>query len=221
MQTHPELVQTINLVRSRAQKIRERVAELDQQIKNSSVNSVDKIEAELTELKNSYYEIQARELLGEYDAKQKREIEERIAASEKRLKAETGVLQNRVGIRQALEAELRSTQSQEEQFQVALEKLEFENLKLDRQKLVDEIHRFTGDMKELFGRVASYNEASVSAATKILNREYQLKGFPNGLKGGGGSQEAIFQLAQPFDLNLVKNALAETLSEIASSILSH
>jgi chromosome segregation ATPase len=220
MQTHHELVQTISHIRSRTQKIKERVAELDQQIKSSSVDNVDKIEAELAEFKNSYYEIQARELLGEYDAKQKREIEERILAAEKRLKTETGALQNLVGIRQALEAELKNTQSQEEQCQVALEKVEFEMLKSDRQKLVDEIHGFTEQMKELFQRVASYNEASVSSATKILNREYQLKGFPNGMKGDGSSQEAVYQLAQPFDLNLVKNALAETLSKIASSTLS-
>ena len=220
MATQQELVQNINQVRSRIQKIKERITETDQQIKDSSVNNVDKIEAELAELRDAYYEIQARELIGEYDAKKKREVEERIVAAEKRLKAESGLLQNLLGIRHALEKELKSTQSLEDQHQIALEKFEFENLKLDRQRLAEEIQHFSEEIKDLFDRVASYNEASVQAASRLLDREYQLKGFPNGSKGNGSGMDRVYQLAQPLDLNLVKSIMAETLSEIASSHLS-
>ncbi len=220
MPTHQELVHALGQVCSRVQKIKERVAEIDQQIKNSSVNNVDKIEAELVELRNDYYEVQARELLGEYDSKEKREIEDKISAAEKRLKTEGGILHNLLGIRHALEAEFKNTQGLEEQYQAALEKLEFENIQADRQKLAEEINRFSVQMKDLFRRVADYNSATLSSASKLLNREYQLKGYPDGIKGNGAGQEQVLLLAQPLDLNLVKNTLAETLSEIASNQLS-
>ena len=220
MPTQQELTQSISQLQSRIQRIKERIAETNQEIKNSSVNNVDRIEAELAEFKDRYYEVQAQELLGEYDAKKKREVEERITAAEKALKTESGVLQNLLGIRHALERELKTTQSLADQQQIALEKLEFENLKLDRQKLVEEIQNFSHQMMELFNRVARYNEASIQSATRILNREYQLKGFPNGLTGNGAGNEQVRQLAQPLDLNIVKSVLAETLSEIASSRLS-
>ena len=156
MPTQQELTQSLNQLQSRIQRIKERIIETDQQIKNSSINNVDKIEAELAELKNLSYELQARELLGEYDPKRKREIEEKIAIAEKNLKTESGLLQNLLGIRHALERELKSTQAQEDQQQIALEKIEFENLKLDRQKLVEEIEYFCQQMIDLFKRIANY-----------------------------------------------------------------
>ena len=220
MPTQQELIQSINQLQSRIQTIKEQIAETDQQIKNSSINNVDKIETELAELKNSYYEVQVQELLGEYDARKKREIEEKIAAAEKHLKTESGVLQNLLGIRHALERELKTSQSRVDQQQIALEKLEFENLKLDRQRLVEEIQQFSQQLVNLFNRVVGYNEASIQSATRILDREYQLKGYPNGLKGNGTDREQVRQLAQPLDLNVVKSVMAETLSEIASSRLA-
>ena len=218
--TQQELTQSISEVRSRIERIRERISETDQQIKNSSVNNLDKMEAELAVLRNSYYEVQARELLGEYDVKRKREIEERVHAVERRLRTESGALQNFLGIRHALEAELKNTQRVEEEHQAALEKLKLEDLKQDRQKLAEEICSFSEQMKDLFNRVAVYNRSSVQSATTILNREYQIRGFPNAPKVEGLNQDPVRQLAHTLDFNLVKSTLAETLSEIVSDHLS-
>jgi chromosome segregation ATPase len=220
MPTQQELIQTVHEVRSRIERIRERITETDQQIKNSSVNNLDKMEAELAELRNSYYEVQAQELLGEYDAKHKREIEEKVQGVEKRLRAESGALQNLLGIRHALEAELKNALLLEEEYRATLEKLEFEDLKLNRQKLVEDIHRFGEQMKDLFNRVAIYNRSSVQSAVRIMNREYQIRGFPNGPKGDDLGQDPVHLLAHPLDFNLVKSTLAETMSEIVSHHLS-
>jgi hypothetical protein len=64
-------------------KIREKVTEIDDQIKTTSVNSVEKVEGELEQLKNRYYEVQARELIGEFDDKLKREVEDNIQGCRK------------------------------------------------------------------------------------------------------------------------------------------
>src|SRR5512143_59190 len=111
MPSQQELLQAVEQNSLRMKKIRERISEIDLQIKNTSVNHLERIESELAELKNDYYEIQARELIGEYDQKQKHEIEEKMQAAEKRLKTEGGVLQDLLGVRHALEAELKKTQS--------------------------------------------------------------------------------------------------------------
>src|SRR5258706_10802357 len=85
--TRQEIEQAMQDLEQKIGKIRERVTEIDDQIKTTSVNSVEKVEGELDLLKNRYYEIQARELIGEYDGKQKREVEENIQTTEKKLKA--------------------------------------------------------------------------------------------------------------------------------------
>ena len=99
-----EVEQAIQDLEQKIGKIRDKVAEIDDQIKNTSVKDVERIEAELEQLKNRYYEIQARELIGEFDGKQRKEIEESISGAERKLKADNDLLQNLVGIRQALEA---------------------------------------------------------------------------------------------------------------------
>ncbi len=115
--TQQEIEQTIQTFQQKLGKIQEKVNEIDEQIKNTSVNSVDKIESELERLKNTYYEVLAKELLGEFDDKQKKEIEENIQAAERQFKAENDRLQNFVGIRHALEAESRKTRTSIEQHQ--------------------------------------------------------------------------------------------------------
>ncbi len=218
--TRQEIEQAMQGLEQKIVRIREKVAETDEQIKNTSVNNVEKIEVELEELRNRYYEIQARELIGEFDDKQKREVEENIQAAEKRLKADNDRLNNLVGIRHALEVEFKKTQASIEQHQSALERLEFEELKLDRQRIVDEISQFRKRLEDIFVRVSEYNLSSVALVTKIMNREYQLRGVPASSKLNGDSKERVQQLADPFDINLIKNSLAEAISEIVSKNLS-
>ena len=104
--TRQEIEQAMQGLEQKIGKIRDKVTEIDDQIKTTSVNSVEKVEGELEQLKNRYYEIQARELIGEFDDKQKREVEDDIQAAERKLKADSDQLQNLVGIRHALELEL-------------------------------------------------------------------------------------------------------------------
>jgi chromosome segregation ATPase len=215
-----EVEQAIQGLEQKIGKIRDKVTEIDDQIKNTSVNNVERIEAELEQLKNRYYEIQARELIGEFDGKQKKEIEESILGAERKLKADSDRLQNLVGIRQALELEFKKTQATIEQHQSALERLEFENLKLNRQEIVDEIDRFQKEFGALFNRVSEYNLNSVALVTRIVTREYELRGLPIGSRLRGETQEKIQRLADPFDLNHLKNSLAETISGIVGRTLA-
>jgi chromosome segregation ATPase len=215
-----EVEQAIQDLEQKIGKIRDKVAEIDDQIKNTSVKEVERIEAELEQLKNRYYEIQARELIGEFDGKQKKEIQESISGAERKLKADNDLLQNLVGIRQALELEFKKTQATIEQHQSALERLEFENLKLNRQEIVDEMDRFQKELEELFNRVSEYNVNSVALVTRIVTREHELRGLPIGSRLKGGTQEKIQRLADPFDLNHLKNALAETISRIVGRTLA-
>ncbi len=215
-----ELLQAIEHVGVRMGKIKEKVAEIDLQIKNTSVNQLDRIEAELAELKNAYYEVQARELIGEYDPRQKQEVEDRIVNTEKRLKAEGGILQDLLGIRHALEAELKKAQSLEVQYQATLERVEFENLQQDRQKLLEEINQLPSQVRSLFDKLAGFNLNAMSLATKILTREYQSKGFPDIVRSNGSTREPVERLAQPFDLVQIKNSLSEILTQLASKSLS-
>lgn len=220
MATQLEVEQAMQSLEQKVARIRDKVTEIDDQIKNTSVNNVEKIEAELDQLRNQYYELQARELIGEFDGKQKKEIEENIQAAERRLKADSDRLQNLVGIRHALELEFKKTQAAIEQHQAALERLEFENLKLDRQKIVEDINRYQKSLEELFSRVTQYNLSSVALVTRILNREYQLRGLPQGSRINGDPREKVEQLAEPFDINRIKNSLAETISEIVCKTLT-
>lgn len=217
--TRQEIEQAMRSLEQKIEKIREKVTEVDDQIKTTSVNSVERVEGELEQLKNRYYEIQARELIGEFDDKQKREVEDNIQAAEKKLKADNDRLQNLVGIRHALELEFKKTQAAIEQHQAAFERLEFENLKLDRQRIVEEIEQFQKKLESLFARVSEYNLNSVGLVTRILNREYQLRGVSTNSKINGDSNERVQQLAEPFDLNRIKNSLAEAISEVASKNL--
>jgi predicted nucleic acid-binding Zn-ribbon protein len=214
MPNQQEWEQAINDLEHKTTRIKEKIVGIDSEIKNSSTNSVEKLEAEIAELRNSYYEIQARELLGEFDAKQKREIQERIQSAERHLKADSDQLQNMVGIRQALETELKKTEELVPQYQATLDRFEFEQLKHDRDTLVQEVNGLLKQLEALFSKITHYNMHSVALATKILDREYQLKGYPNRSKSNG--TDKAHQLAQPFDLNQVKNSLAETISEIIS-----
>ena len=218
--TQQEIEQALRTFDQKLGKIQEKVTEIDEQIKNTSVNSVDKIESDLERLKNSYYEVLARELLGEFDSKQKKEIEESIQAAETKLKAENDRLQNFVGIRHALDTEFRKTQTSIEQHQSALERLEFENLKQERLKLVEEINLSRKHLEELFGKVSAYNIKSVGLVSQILDREYKQRGLPQGPRLNGDSRDKVSQLAEPFDINGVKNSFAETLSEIVCKSLS-
>jgi DNA repair exonuclease SbcCD ATPase subunit len=213
--TRQEIEQAMQGLEQKIGKIRERVTEIDDQIKTTSVNNVERVEIELEQLKNRYYEIQARELIGEFDDKQKREIEDSIQAAERKLKADNDRLQNLVGIRHALELEFKKTQASIEQHQAAFERLEFEDLKLDRQRIAEEINAFHTNLESLFARVSEYNLNSVGLVTRILNREYQLRGVPAGSKFNGDSSERVQQLAEPFDLNRIKNTLAEAIAEVA------
>ena len=217
--TRQEIEQAMQGFEQKIGKIRDKVTEIDDQIKTTSVNSVEKVEGELEQLKNRYYEIQARELIGEFDDKQKREVEDNIQAAERKLKADNDRLQNLVGIRHALELEFKKTQAAIEQHQAAFERLEFENLKLDRRRIVEEVSEFQKNLETLLTRVSEYNLNSVGLVTRILNREYQLRGVPTGSKLNGDSSERIQQLAEPFDLNRIKNSLAEAIAEVASKNL--
>jgi chromosome segregation ATPase len=217
--TQQEIEQAMQALDQKIGKIRDQVTEIDEQIKTTSVNNVERIEAELEQLRNRYYEIQARELIGEFDEKQKRETEESIQAAERRLKADNDRLKNLVGIRHALEAEFKKTQASIEHHQSALERLEFENLKLDRQKIVQEINQFQQGLEDLFLRVFSYNMNSMALVTKIMRREYQLRGVPPGSKLNGDSKERVHQLAEPFDINCIKGSLTDTISEIMCKAL--
>jgi chromosome segregation ATPase len=218
--TQQEIEQAIYAFKEKLGKIQDKVSEIDEQIKNTSVNSVDKIESDLERLKNTYYEVLARELLGEFDNKQKKEIEENIQASERKLKGENDRLQNFVGIRHALETEFRKTQTSIEQHQSALERLEFEGLKQERQRLVEDIDSSRKELEELFGKVSSYNLKSVVLVTRILDREHKQRGLPQGPRPNGDNQDKVNQLAEPFDINGVKNSFAETISEIVCKSLS-
>ena len=215
-----EIEQAIQAFQQKLGKIQEKVNEIDEQIKNTSVNSVDKIESELERLKNTYYEVLARELLGEFDNKQKKEIEENIQAAERKLKAENDRLQNFVGIRHALETEFQKTQTSIEQHQSGLERLKFEGLKLERQNLVEEINSSRKHLENLFGKVSSYNLKSSEIVARILNREYKQRGLPQDPRLNGDNRDKVNQLAEPFDINGVKNSFAETLSEIVCKSLS-
>ena len=217
--TRQEIEQAMQGLEQKIGKIREKVTEIDDQIKTTSVNSVEKVEGELEQLRNRYYEIQARELIGEFDDKQKGEVEDNIQAAERKLKADNDRLQNLVGIRHALELEFKKTQASIEQHQAAFERLEFENLKLDRQRIAEEISQFHKKLDGLFTRVSEYNLNSVGLVTRILNREYQLRGVPTGSKLNGDSNEQVQQLAEPFDLNRIKNSLAEAIAEVVSKNL--
>lgn len=220
MATHHEVEQAIQDLEQKIAKIREKITEIDDQIKNTSVNNVERIEAELEQLKNRFYELQARELIGEFDGKQKKEVEENILAAERRLKADNDRLQNLVGIRHALEVEFKKTQAATEHHQSALERLEFENLKLNRQKIVEDINHYEKKLEELFNRVSAYNVNSVALVTRILKREYQVRSQPAGSKLNGDTREKVQQLAEPFDINRIKNSLAETISEIVCKTLT-
>lgn len=215
--TQLEIGQAIQNLEQKISKIREKVAEIDEQIKSTSVNNVEKVETELEQLKNRYYETQARELIGEFDEKQKKQIEEDIQVAERRLKSDNDRLQNLVGIRQALEIEFRKSQTSVEQHQAALERLEFESLKVDRQKIVDEISFIRKQLENIFQKVSDYNLNSVSLVTRILNREHELRGYPTD-KTNGSAKERIHQLAEPFDMNLVKSSLTEALSDVLNRI---
>ena len=217
--TRQEIEQAMQGLEQKIGKIREKVTEIDDQIKTTSVNSVEKVEGELEQLRNRYYEIQARELIGEFDDKRRGEVEDNIQAAERKLKADNDRLQNLVGIRHALELEFKKTQASIEQHQAAFERLEFENLKLDRQRIVEEISQFQKKLDSLFTRVSEYNLNSVGLVTRILNREYQLRGVPTGSKLNGDSNEQVQQLAEPFDLNRIKNSLAEAIAEVVSKNL--
>ena len=173
--TRQEIEQAIQDFDQKIGKIREKVTEIDDQIKTTSVNSVEKVEGELEQLKNRYYEIQARELIGEFDDRLKREVEENIQAAERKRKADNDRLQNLVGIRHALELEFKKTQAAIEQHQAAFERLEFENLKLDRQRITEEINQFQKKLETLFYRVSEYNLTSVGLVTRILNREIKIR----------------------------------------------
>lgn len=212
--TRQEIEQAMQGLEQKISKIREKVTEIDEQIKTTSVNSVEKVEGELEQLKNRYYEVQARELIGEFDDKLKREVEDNIQAAERKLKVDNDRLQNLVGIRHALELEFKKTQAAIEQHQAAIERTEFENLKLDRQRIVEEINQFQKKLESLFARVSEYNLNSVGLVTRILNREYQVRGVATGSKLNGDSSERVQQLAEPFDLNQIKNSLAEAISEV-------
>jgi DNA repair exonuclease SbcCD ATPase subunit len=212
--TRQEIEQAMQDLEQKISKIREKVTEIDDQIKTTSVNSVEKVEGELEQLKNRYYEVQARELIGEFDDKLKREVEDNIQAAERKLKADNDRLQNLVGIRHALELEFKKTQAAIEQHQAAFERTEFENLKLDRQRIVEEINQFQKKLESLFARVSEYNLNSVGLVTRILNREYQVRGVATGSKLNGDSRERVQQLAEPFDLNHIKNSLAEAIAEV-------
>lgn len=216
-----EIVQAIQAFQQKLGKIQEKVNEIDEQIKNTSVNSVDKIESEFERLKNTYYEVLARELLGEFDNKQKKEIEESIQAAERKLKSENDRLQNFVGIRHALETEFRKTQTSIEQHQSTLERMEFEGLKLERQNLIEEINSSRKQLENLFGKVSSYNLKSVEIVARILNREYKQRGLPQDPRSNGDNRDKVNQLAEPIDINGVKNSFAETLSEIVCRSLSN
>lgn len=219
MSSQQELLDAIEHVGVRMGKIRDKVAEIDLQIKSTSINQVDRIEAELAELKNAYYEVQARELIGEYDLRQKQEIEDKIQDTEKQLKAEGGVLQDLLGVRHALEAELKKTQSLEVQYQASLERVEFENLQQERQRLGKEIDQFRLQVESLFDRLAGYNVNAISLATKILTREYQSKGYPDIVRPNGSTKDPVEHLAQPFDLVQVKNLMSEALAQFVSKSL--
>jgi len=217
--TREEIEQAMQGLEQKISKIREKVTEIDDQIKTTSVNSVEKVEGELEHLKNRYYEIQARELIGEFDDKLRREVEDNIQAAERKLKADNDRLQNLVGIRHALELEFKKTQAAIEQHQAAFERIEFENLKLDRQRILEEINQFQKKLESLFTRVSEYNSNSVGLVTRILNREYQVRGVATGSRLNGDSRERVQQLAEPFDLNLIKNSLAEAIAEVGSKKL--
>ncbi len=219
-ETHTAIERAVLDLEAKIGKIRENVADIDQQIKSTSVDNVEKIESELEELRNRYYEIRAKELIGEFDERQRKEVEESIQKSEKRLKADNDQLKNLVGIRHALEAEFKRIQASIEQHQSVLERLEFEDLKADRHKIAEEINDFERRLDELFVRVSSYNARSTSLVTAILTREYRLRGISSGSKFNGDLHEKVSQLAEPFDLNCITNSLVQRISELLKDKLT-
>jgi chromosome segregation ATPase len=220
MPSQQELEQTIHDLKHKVAKIGEKIASIDSEIRDSSDSNLEKLESEIAELRNSHYEIQARELLGEFDVKQKREIQEKIHSLERRFKSDADRLQNLVGIRHALDVELKKTQSLVPQHQAALDSFEFEQLQRDRDALSAEVSEFLTQLDSLFSKIEQYNLHSLRLAAGILDREYQLKGSNNGSKSSGNRADKIRLLAQPFDLNQVKNSLAETISVVISRNLS-
>ena len=217
--TRQEIEQAMRGLEEKIGRIREKVTEIDGEIKITSVNNVERIEGELHHLKNHYYEVLARELIGEFDDKHKREVEDDIQSAEKKLKADNDRLQNLVGIRHALELEFKKTQAAIEQHQAAFERLEFENIKLDRERIIDEVNQFQKKLEALFNRVSEYNMTSVSLVTRILSREYQIRGVTASSKLNGDSKEQVQRLAEPLDVNRIKNSLAEAIAEAVSKSL--
>src|SRR5215471_2066454 len=142
MPSQRELEQAIQDLENKADRIKEKIVGLGAEIRDFSAEGVEKAETEIAELKNVYYETQARELLGDFDPKEKKAIEEKIQLAERRLKADTDQLQNLVGIRQALDTELKRNQALVPQYQAALDRVEFEQLILDRAKLSNDINDF-------------------------------------------------------------------------------
>ena len=220
MPSQRELEQAIQDLENKADRIKEKIVGLDAEIRDFSAEGVEKAETEIAELKNVYYETQARELLGDFDPKEKKAIEEKIQLAERRLKADTDQLQNLVGIRQALDTELKRNQALVPQYQAALDRVEFEQLILDRAKLSNDINDFVHQLTDLFSRITHYNVHSVALANKILDREFRLKGYPNGNRAAGKGMDKAYQLAEPFDLNQIKNSFAESLSELIAQNLS-
>ncbi|MEW5979832.1 MAG: hypothetical protein AB1898_28895 [Acidobacteriota bacterium] len=219
METRHEVEQALKDLDGKISRIKDKIVDLDAQIKRTSLDDVERIDAELVTLKNQYYELQARELLGEFDAKQKKELEDKIQTAERQLKTEGGRLQNLLGIRHALEAELKKSQALLPQYQANLERFEFESLRQERQNLVRSIHEATRNLETLFDRITEYNLSSMALASRLLERDYEARGFAASSPVNGNLKDKAHQLAQPFDLNQIKNALAQTLSEIISKNL--
>jgi hypothetical protein len=116
--------------------------------------------------------------------------------------------------------ELKKTQESLPQCQAALDRFEFEQLRQDRETLTREVNDFLKQLEALFGKIGEYNTHSLTLAGKIVDREYQLKGYPNGSRSNGNGTNKVHQLAQPFDLNHVRNSLTEVISELISRNLS-
>jgi hypothetical protein len=217
--TRQEVQTVITDLEQKNAKIREKMTELDDQIRSTSINSVEKLEGELDQLKNRYYEILARELIGEFDAKLKKDVEEGIQLVEKRLKLDSDRLQNLVGIRHALEGEFKKTLASMEQYHSVLERLEFEDLKLERQRIAEELSEHRQRIEEMFQRVSDYNLNSVAMVMRILNRERQQRGISSPVEHVAQYQDKVHQLAEPFDIDHIKSSMTAAISAISKPSL--
>ena len=106
-----------------------------------------------------------------------------------------------------------------EQYHSVLERLEFEDLKLERQRIAEELSEHRQRIEEMFQRVSDYNLNSVAMVMRILNRERQQRGISSPVEHVAQYQDKVHQLAEPFDIDHIKSSMTAAISAISKPSL--